>query len=49
MGTHSPALMICNGLEKEVAFAAKVNYPGYMMCGSGHISGGGRVGSASKL
>ena len=39
MGTYSPALMICNGLDKEVELTAKVGYPAYIMCGSGHVVG----------
>ena len=39
MGTHSAALMICNGLEKEREFARRVNFPAFIMCGSGHIVG----------
>ena len=39
MGTHSAALMICNGLEKEREFARQVNFPAFIMCGSGHIVG----------
>jgi predicted deacylase len=39
MGTFSKPLMICNGLEKERVFTRKVNYPGHIMCGSGHIVG----------
>ena len=39
MGTYSKPLMICNGLDKEVALTAKVNYPGHIMCGSGHVVG----------
>lgn len=39
MGTYSKPLMICNGLEKERLFVRKVDYPGHIMCGSGHIVG----------
>jgi len=39
MGTNSKALMICHGHEKEKTFAAAVNFPGYIMCGSGHVVG----------
>ena len=39
MGTHSSALVICHGHDKEKAFASIVNYPSYIMCGSGHIIG----------
>lgn len=39
MGTYSLPLMICNGLDKEVELTAKVNYPGHIMCGSGHVVG----------
>ena len=39
MGTYSEPLMICNGLEKERLFTRKVDYPGHIMCGSGHIVG----------
>ncbi len=39
MGTFSKPLMICNGLEKERVFARQVDYPGHIMCGSGHIVG----------
>ncbi|MBC7134467.1 MAG: succinylglutamate desuccinylase/aspartoacylase family protein [Oceanibaculum nanhaiense] len=39
LGTYSEPLMICHGLEKERTFAAEVNFPAYIMCGSGHIVG----------
>lgn len=39
LGTYSEPLMICHGLEKERSFAAEVNFPAYIMCGSGHIVG----------
>jgi predicted deacylase len=39
MGTFSLPLMICNGLEKERIFTRLVDYPGHIMCGSGHIVG----------
>jgi predicted deacylase len=39
MSTYSEALMINNGLDKERAFVREVNFPGYLMCGSGHIVG----------
>jgi len=39
MSTYSKALMINNGLDKERAFVHQVNFPGYIMCGSGHIVG----------
>ena len=39
MGTFSKPLIICNGLEKERRFARQVNFPGYIMCGSGHVRG----------
>ncbi|MEQ8708292.1 MAG: succinylglutamate desuccinylase/aspartoacylase family protein [Rhodospirillales bacterium] len=39
MSTYSKPLMICNGLDKEVALTEKVNYPGHIMCGSGHVVG----------
>jgi len=39
MGTYSKALMICNGLDKERRFTRAVNFPAYIMCGSGHIVG----------
>jgi len=39
MGTRSAALMICNGLGKEREFATAVNFPAFIMCGSGHIVG----------
>ena len=39
MSTLSDPLMICHGHEKEKAFASAVNYPSYIMCGSGHIVG----------
>lgn len=39
MGTRSAALMICNGLEKERLFARKVDFPGFITCGSGHVVG----------
>jgi predicted deacylase len=39
MGTYSLPLMICNGLEKERLFARAVDYPGHIMCGSGHVVG----------
>ena len=39
IGTNSAALMICNGLEKERAFARLVDFPTCIMCGSGHIVG----------
>ncbi|GIT27091.1 MAG: hypothetical protein CM1200mP41_31350 [Gammaproteobacteria bacterium] len=31
--------MICNGLEKERTFSRMVNFPTYIMCGSGHVVG----------
>lgn len=39
LSTYSEALTICHGLEKEIDFARKVNYPGYLMAGSGHVVG----------
>ena len=39
MGTNSGALMICNGLEKERTFSRMVNFPAFIMCGSGHVVG----------
>ncbi|MBU0726303.1 MAG: succinylglutamate desuccinylase/aspartoacylase family protein [Alphaproteobacteria bacterium] len=39
LGTYSKPLMICHGLKKERDFAAKVNFPAHIMCGSGHIVG----------
>jgi hypothetical protein len=39
MGTLSPALMLCNGLDKEVAIARRIGYPGHIVCGSGHVRG----------
>lgn len=39
MGTYSKPLMICNGLEKERRFTRSIDYPGHIMCGSGHIVG----------
>jgi len=39
LGTYSEALTICHGHKKETDFAAKVNYPGYIMAGSGHVVG----------
>ncbi len=39
MSTDSAPLMICHGHEKEKAFSRVVNYPSYVMCGSGHIVG----------
>ena len=39
MGTDSRPLMICNGLEKERLFTRKVDYPGDITCGSGHVVG----------
>ena len=39
MGTLSPALMLCNGLDKEVAIARQIGYPGHIVCGSGHVRG----------
>ena len=39
MGTFSKPLMICNGLEKERKFVKEVNFPAYIMCGSGHVVG----------
>ncbi len=39
MGTLSRPLMICNGLDKEVRATRDVAYPGFVMCGSGHIVG----------
>lgn len=39
LSTYSEALTICHGLDKEKEFAKKVNYPGYIMCGSGHVIG----------
>jgi len=39
MGTFSKPLMICNGLGKERVFVKKVNFPAYVMCGSGHVVG----------
>ena len=39
MGTLSPALMLCNGLNKEVKIARQIGYPGHIVCGSGHVRG----------
>ncbi len=39
LGTYSEALTICHGHKKETDFAQKVNYPGYIMAGSGHVVG----------
>lgn len=39
MSTYSKPLMINNGLEKERAFVREVNFPAYIMCGSGHVVG----------
>lgn len=39
LGTYSEALTICHGHKKETEFAKKVNYPGYIMAGSGHVAG----------
>ncbi|NQW02021.1 MAG: succinylglutamate desuccinylase/aspartoacylase family protein [Rhodospirillales bacterium] len=39
LGTYSEALTICHGHQKEVDFARKMNYPGYIMAGSGHVVG----------
>lgn len=39
MGTLSPALMLCNGLDKEVKIARQIGYPGHIVCGSGHVQG----------
>ncbi len=39
MGTLSPALMLCNGLDKEVKIAREIGYPGHIVCGSGHVRG----------
>ena len=39
MGTFSKPILICNGLEKERLFSRKMDYPGHIMCGSGHIVG----------
>lgn len=39
MGTFSKPVLICNGLEKERLFARKMDYPGHIMCGSGHVVG----------
>ncbi len=39
LGTYSEALTICHGHAKETDFAQKVNYPGYIMAGSGHVVG----------
>ncbi len=39
MGTYSLPLMICNGLEKERLFTRAIDYPGHIMCGSGHVVG----------
>lgn len=39
MSTYSVPLMICNGLEKERLFTRAVDYPGHIMCGSGHVIG----------
>ncbi|NKB59919.1 MAG: succinylglutamate desuccinylase [Alphaproteobacteria bacterium] len=39
MGTLSPALMLCNGLDKEVKIARQIGYPGHIVCGSGHVRG----------
>ena len=39
LGTYSEALTICHGHKKETEFAQKVNYPGYIMAGSGHVVG----------
>ena len=39
MGTFSKPILICNGLEKERLFTRKMDYPGHIMCGSGHVVG----------
>ncbi len=39
LGTFSEPLLVCNGLEKERLFTRKMDYPGYIMCGSGHVVG----------
>ena len=39
MGTRSPALMLCNGLDKEVAIARRIGYPAHIVCGSGYVQG----------
>ena len=39
MGTLSPPLMLCNGLDKEIAIANAVGVPEHIVCGSGHVVG----------
>ena len=39
LSTYSKALTICHGHKKETDFAQKVNYPSYIMAGSGHVVG----------
>ena len=43
MGTRSPALMICNGLEKERIFTRKMNFPAHYLwvwaCGGSTLIG----------
>lgn len=39
MGTLSPPLMLCNGLDKEIALAKAIGVPATIVCGSGHVVG----------
>ncbi len=39
MGANSAAVMLCHGHEKEVTFSKAVNYPSYIVYGSGHVVG----------
>ncbi len=39
MSTDSAPLILCHGLEKERRFARKVGYPGWVVCGPGHVDG----------
>lgn len=39
MGTLSPPLMLCNGLDKEIAIAKAIGVPEHIICGSGHVVG----------
>jgi predicted deacylase len=39
MGTLSPPLMLCNGLDKEIALATAIAVPEHIVCGSGHVVG----------
>lgn len=39
MSANSTAVMLCHGHAKEVAFAKKIDYPNFIVHGSGHVVG----------